>query len=70
MHISGRKAVPVMRAWNTLEELRLVALSHGCTPAQFAHALEVMGTDTRRVAAYLQQHEFFKSLPQHRYSAG
>jgi hypothetical protein len=62
-HLSGRKTVPAERKWNSLAELREVALSRGCTPAQFAYTLEVMGTDTHHVANYLQRHEFMSSLP-------
>ena len=45
-------------SWATLEELRRVALSQGCTPAQFKYAIEVMGNEPHHVAGYLQRHEF------------
>jgi hypothetical protein len=62
-YISGRTIARVPHQWNTLEELRLVALSRGCTPAQFAYTVEVMGTDTHHVANYLQRHLFMAALP-------
>ncbi|MDR3387923.1 MAG: hypothetical protein P4L92_12805, partial [Rudaea sp.] len=65
VYISGRKPVATVRVWNTLAELREVAMARGCTPAQFAYSLEVMGTDTHHVANYLQRHEFMRSLPAH-----
>ena len=62
VYIARRKTVPMPLVWNTLEELRAAALSSGCTPAQFAYAVEVMGTDTHQVANYLQRHSFMKAL--------
>ncbi|MEO8958001.1 MAG: hypothetical protein ABI304_03590 [Rudaea sp.] len=62
-YVNGRKIEPVQRGWNTLDELREFAISHGCTPAQFAYAVEVMGTDTHHVANYLQRHLFLNALP-------
>jgi hypothetical protein len=63
VYISGRKTAAVPREWNTLDELRSVALSRGCTPAQFKYAIEVMGTDPHHVANYLQRHAFIAALP-------
>jgi hypothetical protein len=42
--------------------LRQVALSKGCTPAQFQNAVETMGTDPRHVGNYLQRHAFVAEL--------
>lgn len=62
-YVNGRNTEPVQRGWNTLDELHEFAMSRGCTPAQFAYALEVMGTDTHHVANYLQRHLFLNELP-------
>jgi hypothetical protein len=48
----------VLRMWNSLDELRSAALGEGCTPAQFAYAVEIVGSNPRHVAAYLKRHEF------------
>ena len=61
-YVNGRKIEAVQRGWNTLDELREFAMSHGCTPAQFADTVEVMGTDTRHVANYLQRQFFLNAL--------
>jgi hypothetical protein len=61
--VAGRRIEPAPHSWNTLEELRQVALSRGCTPAQFKYAIEVTGTDPHRVANYLQRHAFVAALP-------
>ena len=44
--------------WSTLEELRQIVTSNGCTKAQFAHALEAVGRDPHRVGTYLQRFAF------------
>ena len=62
VYISRRKTAPMPLVWNTLEDLRAAALSRGCTPAQFAYTVEVMGTETHKVANYLQRHSFMKAL--------
>jgi hypothetical protein len=62
LYVSGRKSVPCSREWKTLDELRIVALSRGCTPAQFAYTVEVMGPETRHVANYLLRHAFVSAL--------
>ena len=62
VYISHRKTVPMPLEWNKLEELRAAALSRGCTPAQFAYTVEVMGTDPHQVANYLQRHSFMAAL--------
>ena len=62
MYISGRKTAPIPQGWNTIDELRDVALSRGCTLAKFKYAIEVMGDDPHHVANYLQRHEVIKSL--------
>ena len=63
LHVSGRESVPRPCEWKTLDELRQFAYSRGCTPAQFAYTVEVMGTDTRHVANYLQRHAFVSASP-------
>jgi hypothetical protein len=59
----GRKIETAPRSWNTIEQLRDIAMSRGCTPAQFKYAIEVMGNDPHHVANYLQRHEFVATLP-------
>ena len=44
--------------WSTLEELRQIVTSNGCTKAQFDHAKEAVGNDPHRVATYLQRYAF------------
>jgi len=61
-YVSSCERTLGLREWNTLTELRAAALSQGCTPAQFAYAVEVMGTETKYVASYLQRHEFAVGL--------
>ena len=63
LYVSGRKSVPCTYEWKTLDELRAFAFSRGCTPAQFAYTVEVMGTETRHVANYLQRHAFVSEMP-------
>jgi hypothetical protein len=60
--ISPRTRVARPKYWNNLAELRQVALSKGCTPAQFQNAVETMGTDPRHIANYLQRHAFVAEL--------
>jgi hypothetical protein len=62
MFISSRARVTRPRNWNNLVELRQVALSKGCTPAQFQNAVETMGKDPRHVGNYLQRHAFLAEL--------
>jgi hypothetical protein len=71
LYVSGRKntSTPNAREWTTLAELREFALSHGCTPAQFAYAVEIMGTQTKYVASYLLRHLFVSALPLNRTQA-
>jgi hypothetical protein len=52
----------VARVWDSLDQLREVALSKGCTPAQFENAVETMGCDPQHVASYLQRHKFADDL--------
>jgi hypothetical protein len=47
--------------WNTLEELRQMVTSKGCTKAQFDHAKESVGSDPHRVATYLQRFAFIQA---------
>lgn len=63
LYVSGRKSAPCPYQWKTLDELRESAMSRGCTPAQFAYTVEVMGTETRHVANYLLRHAFMSALP-------
>jgi hypothetical protein len=65
LYVSGRKNMSALNAreWITLDELREFALAHGCTPAQFAYAVEVMGTQPKYVASYLLRHLFVSALP-------
>ena len=39
--------------WTSLEQLRTVALSHGCSTTLFEHAVAVMGSDPNHVVIYL-----------------
>jgi hypothetical protein len=48
----------VARVWDSLDQLREVALSRGCTPAQFENAVETVGHDPKHVVTYLQRHAF------------
>jgi hypothetical protein len=59
---SRRTRVARPEYWNNLTELRQVALSKGCTPAQFQNAVETMGSDPCHVANYLQRHAFVAEL--------
>jgi hypothetical protein len=61
--IADRKIKPAARVWNTIDELRDVAMTRGCTPAQFKYAIEVMGEEPHHVANYLQRHAFIAALP-------
>jgi hypothetical protein len=44
----------------TIEELREIALANGCTSAQFARAVDVLGGNANPdfVARYLKRHAF------------
>jgi hypothetical protein len=42
--------------WSTLEELREVALSEGCTVKQIGEAIEAADSDPRKVARILHHH--------------
>jgi hypothetical protein len=44
--------------WLSLDELKDVAVSAGCTLAQFDYAVEVAGVHPIRVARYLREHAF------------
>ena len=44
--------------WLSLDELKGVAVSAGCTPAQFSYAVEAAGIHPIRVARYLKLHAF------------
>jgi hypothetical protein len=48
--------MPIQSNWNTLEELREIAMAAGCTNAQFKEAIETVGNDPYAVAAYLQRY--------------
>jgi hypothetical protein len=60
--ISPRTRIARPEYWNNLAELQQVALSEGCTPAQFQNAVETMGTNPRHIANYLQRHAFSGDL--------
>ena len=45
--------------WMSLEQIKSLALSGGCTPAEFARAVGIMGNHPLRVARYLKRHCFF-----------
>jgi hypothetical protein len=62
MFVSSRTRVERPEHWTNLTELREVALSKGCTLAQFQNAVETMGGDPRHVANYLQRHAFVAEL--------
>jgi hypothetical protein len=59
-HVGSRLKNVNREGWNTLEELRKLALSQGCTEAQLKYAEEFAGSDPMKVAAYLQRHAFMK----------
>jgi hypothetical protein len=42
----------------TLEEIRAIVTSNGCTKAQFDRAKEAVGSDPHHVAMYLQRYAF------------
>jgi hypothetical protein len=44
--------------WMNLDELKRLALSGGCTSAEFARAAEMFGNHPFRVARYLKRHSF------------
>jgi hypothetical protein len=50
------------RVWDSLDQLREVALARGCTPAQFENAVETIVSDPQHVASYLQRHKFADGL--------
>jgi hypothetical protein len=51
----------VAAQWMNLDELKCLALSGGCTPAEFARATEMFGSHPFRVARYLKRHSFVPS---------
>lgn len=60
--IQDPKVATVPCSWDTVQQLRRVALSRGCTPAQFDSAVEVMGPSPQHIAKYLEQHRFAVGL--------
>ena len=56
--IAGREIEPARHSWSTLEELRLVTQSRGCTLAQFKYAIVRLGAGPHHVASYLQRRAF------------
>jgi hypothetical protein len=60
--VSVRTVISRPSHWKNLTELRDVALSKGCTPAQFQNAVETMGNDPHHIANYLQRHAFVAEL--------
>jgi hypothetical protein len=70
--MDGNTSVPAAEAaieavirpyWNTLEELHILAMSRGCTKAQFVEAIETMGSNPSDVANYLQRYALTWSVP-------
>ena len=59
-HVGSRIKNVNREGWNTLEELRKLALAQGCTEAQLKYAEECAGSDPVAVAAYLQRHAFMR----------
>jgi hypothetical protein len=59
-HVGSRIKNVNREGWNTLAELRKIALAQGCTEAQLKYAEERAGGDPIEVAAYLQRHAFMK----------
>jgi hypothetical protein len=49
-HVGQRTNSVIDEGWNTLDELRALALAQGCTPAQFQCAVESSGNDPHDVA--------------------
>ena len=49
--------------WKTLDELRHMVMSKGCTKAQFDQAIETVGDDPHRVANYLRRYQLSPSAP-------
>jgi Protein of unknown function (DUF3606) len=49
--------------WNTLEDLHATAMAGGCTKAQFAEAVETVGTNPSNVANYLQRYALTWNVP-------
>jgi hypothetical protein len=47
-------AYPTIREWNTLEELRAVAFSAGCSKAEIDETLRVCNNDLFKTATFLQ----------------
>ena len=60
--VDGADVAPA-RFWNTLDELRGIALTAGCTKAQFQDAVETVGDDPHKVATYLQRYVTKWKLP-------
>jgi hypothetical protein len=58
----NNNAPDAFAGWNTLEELRQMVTSNGCTKAQFDHAIEAVGHDPHRVATYLQRYAFKQAI--------
>jgi hypothetical protein len=57
-HVEIRSGVVGAVGWKNLDELRESSIASGCTPAQFANAVETVGPNPQRVAKYLQRHRF------------
>ena len=55
----AKLAVP-LSGWKTLEESRELAMAQGCTGAQFAVAVETVGSDPPEIADYLQRNAFIR----------
>ncbi len=44
--------------WMSIDQIRSLALSGGCTPAEFTRAANIMGNHPLRIARYLKRHCF------------
>jgi hypothetical protein len=51
----------VAAQWMNLDELKCLALSGGCTTAEFARAAEMFGSHPLRIARYLKRHSYVPS---------
>jgi hypothetical protein len=61
-HVDIRSGLVGAVGWKNLDELREISIASGCTPAQFANAVETVGPNPQRVAKYLQRHRFIAAV--------
>jgi hypothetical protein len=55
---SNEPSLNALTERKTLEEIRQIVTSNGCTKAQFDQAKQAVGSDPHRVAIYLQRYAF------------